>query len=167
MLSFKPAFISPLSRGSLVPLHFLPLGWRHLHIWGYWYFPSNLDSRLMERIKQKQISRLQGSVGTADEALSLHCPCIGSGYLGCIRPSLPLRNPLLAASLQSCPTLCNPMDCSPPGSPVHGILQARTLEWVAISFSKEPIGWEKKQIRQFQTRCYRSMEGVRTVKKSF
>ena len=38
-------------------------------------------------------------------------------------------------SLQSCPTLCDPMDCSPPGSPVPGILQARTLEWVAISFS--------------------------------
>ena len=37
---------------------------------------------------------------------------------------------------QSCPTLCNPMDCSPPGSPVHGILQARILEWVAISFSR-------------------------------
>jgi len=40
-----------------------------------------------------------------------------------------------AKSLQSCPTLCNPMDGSPPGSPVPGILQARTLEWVAISFS--------------------------------
>ena len=38
-------------------------------------------------------------------------------------------------SLQSCPTLCNPRDGSPPGSPVPGILQARTLEWVAISFS--------------------------------
>ena len=36
---------------------------------------------------------------------------------------------------QSCPTLCNPMDCSLPGFSVHGILQARTLEWVAISFS--------------------------------
>ena len=35
---------------------------------------------------------------------------------------------------QSCPTLCNPIDCSPQGSPVHGILQARILEWVAISF---------------------------------
>ena len=42
---------------------------------------------------------------------------------------------LFAKSLQSCPTLCNPMDGSPPGSPVPGILQARTLEWVAISFS--------------------------------
>ena len=40
-----------------------------------------------------------------------------------------------AASLQSCPTLCDPMDSSPPGSAVLGILQARTLEWVAISFS--------------------------------
>ena len=38
-------------------------------------------------------------------------------------------------SLQSCPTLCDPIDGSPPGSPIPGILQARTLEWVAISFS--------------------------------
>ena len=40
-----------------------------------------------------------------------------------------------AKSLQSCPTLCDPIDGSPPGSPVTGTLQARTLEWVAISFS--------------------------------
>ena len=40
-----------------------------------------------------------------------------------------------AKSLQSCPTLCNPIDGSPPGSPIPGILQARTLEWVAISLS--------------------------------
>ena len=40
-----------------------------------------------------------------------------------------------AKSLQSCPILCDPIDGSPPGSPVPGILQARTLEWVAISFS--------------------------------
>ena len=40
-----------------------------------------------------------------------------------------------AKSLQSCPTLCDPLDGSPPDSPVPGILQARTLEWVAISFS--------------------------------
>ena len=37
---------------------------------------------------------------------------------------------------QSCPTLCNPLDCIPPGSPVHGILQARILEWVAMPFSR-------------------------------
>ena len=41
-----------------------------------------------------------------------------------------------AKSLQSCLILCDPIDGSPPGSPVPGILQARTLEWVAISFSK-------------------------------
>ena len=47
-----------------------------------------------------------------------------------------IRHRLHAKSLQSCLTLCDPMDCSPPGSSVHGILQTRILEWVAISFSK-------------------------------
>ena len=46
-----------------------------------------------------------------------------------------------AKSLQSCPTLCDPIDGSPPGSAIPGILQARTLEWVAISFS---IVWKWK-----------------------
>ena len=46
----------------------------------------------------------------------------------------PISYALVAKSLQSCPTLCNPIDGSPPGSPVPGILQARILEWVAISF---------------------------------
>ena len=41
-----------------------------------------------------------------------------------------------AKSLQSCPTMCDPIDDSPPGSPVPGILQARALDWVAISFSR-------------------------------
>ena len=48
-----------------------------------------------------------------------------------------------AKSLQSCPTLCDPMDSNPPGSPVPGILQARTLEWVAISLSN---AWKRKVI---------------------
>ena len=50
---------------------------------------------------------------------------------------LPIDHAVAAAakSLQSCPTLCDPIDGSPPGSTVPGILQARTLEWVAISFS--------------------------------
>ena len=48
-----------------------------------------------------------------------------------------------AKSLQSCPTLCDPMDGSPPGSLIHGILQARTLEWVASSFSNV-WKWELK-----------------------
>ena len=46
-----------------------------------------------------------------------------------------LTHTAAARSLQSCPTLCDPTDGGPPGSPVPGILQARTLEWVAISFS--------------------------------
>ena len=51
------------------------------------------------------------------------------------------RQLLLLLSLQLCPTLCDPTDCSLPGSSVPGILQARTLEWVAISFSN---AWEWK-----------------------
>ena len=54
-------------------------------------------------------------------------------------PEKPTYIPAAAAAaaklLQLCPTLCDPIDGSPPGSPVPGILQARTLEWVAISFS--------------------------------
>ena len=46
-----------------------------------------------------------------------------------------LRTTIVSEVAQSCPTLCDPIDGGPPGSPVHGILQARTLEWVAISFS--------------------------------
>ena len=56
--------------------------------------------------------------------------------LGLFEPNRINRSAAAAAkSLQSCPTLCNPVDGSPPGSPVPGVLQARTLEWVAISFS--------------------------------
>ena len=54
-----------------------------------------------------------------------------------------------AKSLQSCPTLCDPIDGGPPGSPVPGILQARTLEWVAISFSN---AW-KGRVKVKSLRC--------------
>ena len=53
---------------------------------------------------------------------------------GCGDPALSLTSHMCVQALQSCPTLCDPMDCSPPGSSVNGILQARILEWVAISF---------------------------------
>ena len=57
-------------------------------------------------------------------------------YLAIKRKEVPLNAAAAAAKLrQSCPTLCNPIDGSSPGSPVPGTLQARTLEWVAISFS--------------------------------
>ena len=53
----------------------------------------------------------------------------------------PNKTHMAAKSLQSCPTLCNPIDGSPPGSPVPGILQARSLDWAAISFSN---AWQWK-----------------------
>ena len=65
------------------------------------------------------------------------CRCNRFNYLFPLSKGGGLINVAAAAaakSLQSCPTLCDPIDSSPPGSPVPGILQARTLEWVAISF---------------------------------
>ena len=63
--------------------------------------------------------------------LPLHSPHMSATY---IHTNLQMCA-TAAKSLESCPTLCDPRDGSPPGSPVPGILQARTLEWVAISFS--------------------------------
>ena len=51
--------------------------------------------------------------------------------------SIEQQNKSESEAALSCPTLCDPMDCSPPGSSVHGIFQARVLEWVAIAFSRE------------------------------
>ena len=80
-----------------------------------------------------------------------------------------------AKSLQSCPTLCDPRDDSPPGSPIPGILQARTLGWVAISFSNVglnqleenkpehvPIGgWlKKRRIMIFNIQLYKVSSSV-------
>ena len=60
-----------------------------------------------------------------------------------------------AKSLQSCPTLWDPMDCKPPGSSVHGILQAKILEWVAISFSRGS-SWLRDQSLVSSIPCIRS-----------
>ena len=62
-----------------------------------------------------------------------------------------------AKTLQSCPTLCDPIDGSPPGSPVPGILQARTLEWVAISFSMDLTEAEdiKKRWQEYTEQLYK------------
>ena len=54
---------------------------------------------------------------------------------------------------QSCPTLCDPMDYTPPGSSIHGILQARILEWVAISFSKSISQSESEVAQSCLTLC--------------
>ena len=57
----------------------------------------------------------------------------------CIYRTTAAAAAIAAKSLQSCPTLCDPMNCSPPGSSVHWILQSRILEWVAISICKPPL----------------------------
>ena len=88
-------------------------------------------------------STVSRHVGFSSSCALTSLPC-GMWYLP--RPGIEPKSPALAGgfsstssaaakSLQSCPTLCDPRDGSPPGSPVPGILQARTLEWVAISFS--------------------------------
>ena len=71
------------------------------------------------------------------ESASLASPALAGGFFTTEPLEKSQSNPAATAakSLQSCPTLCDPIDGSPPGSPVPGILQARTLQWVAISFS--------------------------------
>ena len=68
--------------------------------------------------------------------------------LGGVQDTFPGYQQILSAC-----TLCNPMDRTPPGSSVHGILQARRLEWVAISFSKKSIGLTKVFLQVF-IQCY-------------
>ena len=75
-----------------------------------------------------------------------------------------------AKLLQSCPTLCNPRDGSPPGSPVPGILQARTLEWVTISFSNA-WKWKVKvkslsHVRLLATPCTATIPQILKVQMS-
>ena len=80
------------------------------------------------------LSPNQGARTQAVQFLLL-CQGVSHLYFSSYHP-LPLAfHGAVAKLLQSCPTLCDPIDSSPPGSPVPGILQARTLEWVAISFS--------------------------------
>ena len=79
---------------------------------------------------------LHGRVWKNTDFLWRHIECDHFSSLGYFTTLSTLYfNAATAKSLQSCPTLCNPIDGSPPGSPVPGILQARTLEWVASSSS--------------------------------
>ena len=93
--------------------------------------PTYIPMRMKERRKETIVASLkvQERGGTWDCVL-FHDTCI-----------LMVLYAAAAKSLQSCPTLCDPIDCSPPGSPVPGVLQVRTLEWVAISF---PNAWKWK-----------------------
>ena len=78
-----------------------------------------LSKQIEGRVRQRE----EGGE-TCQKEMSKECKCFHAAAAAAA-----------AKSLQSCPTLCNPIDSSPPGSSVPGILQARTLEWVAISFS--------------------------------
>ena len=69
-----------------------------------------------------------------------------------------------AKSLQSCPTLCDPIDGSPPGSPIPGILQARTLEWVAISFSQVALVVKNPISKAERLKRLRFEHWVRTIR---
>ena len=96
------------------------------------FFHGILQARILVWVS---MSFFKGSSQPRDRILCLpHCNCILYNW--------PPRKPQIVCSVQfssvaqSCPTLCDPVDCSPPGSSFHGILQARILEWVAISISR-------------------------------
>ena len=64
---------------------------------------------------------------------------------------LPFPSPMHESEVtQSCPILSDPMDCSPPGSSVHGIFQAKVLEWVAIAFSKNSLKYMKQKLTKIK-----------------
>ena len=108
MLSHTVETDSWRPRGLVAHQALLSLGFSRQEYWGELPFPSPGD--------------------LPDPGIKTRSPTLQAD-------SLPSAADADAKSLQSCPTLCDPIDGSPPGSPVPGILQARTLEWVAISFS--------------------------------
>ena len=105
----------------------------------YGVTPSPVSNNVL-LILQKQVQMVRKLFLIAFYSFFTLNFCNSSLYFSYAYHTLPCVICILAAaaaakSLQSCLTLCDPIDCSPPGSPVPGILQARTLEWVAISFS--------------------------------
>ena len=119
------------------------------------------DSPQTKRLKQQKhiVSHFQrleargqgvGRVGFCWGLQGHVCSCLFPGYW-CLLATL-VCIAAAAKSLQLCPTLCDPIDGSPPGSPVPGILQARTLEWVAISFSNA-WKWKMKSESEVAQLC--------------
>ena len=100
---------------------------------------------------------MASSTGSSQSRDCTQLSCIVGGFftVWITREALCWFLAAAAKSLQSCPTLCTPIDGSPPGSPVLGILQARTLEWVAISFSNawkwKVKGKSLSRVRLFMT----------------
>ena len=115
----------------------------------WWWAIRSLTmfSKNWNRILKETLTCIKTTRGSKFQALSLYhkrkdfvCSVLG------------ITSAAAAKSLQLCPTLCDPIDGSPPGSPVPGILQARTLEWVAISFSN---AWKWKWSRSVVSDSYR------------
>ena len=87
----------------------------------------------MKKLKLRKVKGLvQGHTASMEWGQDAN---VGSQSHGLPFPLHPAAAAAAAKLLQSCPTLCDPIEVRPPGSPIPGILQARTLEWVAISFS--------------------------------
>ena len=107
----------------------IPLGYKlqnYLHEKSFFFYLIKIVYQ-----KKKSCVRSQSKCQPQDQKLAVFfflCVCV------CVCVCVHVCVCVLVA--QSCPTLCDPLDCSPPGSSVHGILQARILEWVAIPFSK-------------------------------
>ena len=150
------------------------LNWSPLETktWTYqWHFVPTLTEPWFPFSSPKPWCKLKDVPSPAPGAVTSFCILLSTDKQKLVKPAPPFQKlclcphpPKTFASLvhfvclesesevtQSCPTLCNPVDCSPPGSSVHGILQARILEWVAISFSRgssRPRDWTQVSRRQ-------------------
>ena len=102
-------------------------GIRMVHHWYTAAAAVSLQSCLTVRPHRRQPTRLPHPWDSPGKNTGVGCHFL----LQCVK----LKSESEVA--QSCLTLCDPMDCSPPGSPVHGIFQARVLEWVATAFSNQ------------------------------
>ena len=105
-----------------------------------WGVTGNVQGRLaVLRSAGMGTGRFWGGLGASSPArIPTKCFCC-------------LHSVRVCSVTQSCPTLCNPMDCVPPGPSVHGILQARTLEWAAVSSSRgssSPRDWIRPTVLQ-------------------
>ena len=113
-------------------LHPLSGQWWHWILTGAWTLLWAVHVRDLGCALRMRIERL--TIWGGAEAVML---VLGSGCKHRLSLAERFDCAMHAKSLQSCPTLCDPMDCTPPGSSVHQILQTKVMEWVPISFSRE------------------------------
>ena len=114
--------------------HSSVLAWRIPGMGGAWW--AAISGVAQSRTRLKRLSSISTSIFIYSLFVIQLCPYVHViSIYPCLHP--PIIYLSGAKLLQSCLTLCDPMDCSPPGSSVRGLLQARTLEWVAISSSRE------------------------------